>query len=181
MIRRGKVGCLDIETTRFDAHYGRIICACIRIVGHGTWTVRTDDKRNPRPLNDAWVVSQIAKKCDSLDMIVTQYGNRFDCPFIRTRALINSEPIMSKIYHRDLWYYSKFKLKLPGNSLQMQHQAMFGFTRKNHLTPEQMEGIIRGDKGHINYTVGHCRKDVLDTEDLYLKYLADLPRHIEKR
>ena len=110
-------------------------------------------------------------KLTEYEYVITHYGSYFDLKFIRTRAVICDVPFpeYGSIYQRDtikiLW--NKFRLRR--NSLARATISLLGKTRKDHLSLSIKHGCLRGEKWALDLSLKHCRKDVLDTRDLYKK------------
>jgi len=175
----------DLETTDLDARYGRIICGCIKEYKGKIWTVRTDDKRNPNPFNDRWVVEQTLREMKKYDMFITYNGTLFDWRFLSTRFYLNKMHKMGwnkfMRYHRDVLYYARSKFRVRGRAQKRIHEDLFGISSKTFRTPELKDAIMRGDKKAIDWEVKHCKIDVKELEDIYSAFLPYLSEAIKRR
>lgn len=180
-----KIGILDIECSALDAQYGYMISACIKQVNEKnlkgpTFSVRIDDKRNPDPKSDKWVVQELIKKMNTYDLIITWYGSQYDIPFINTRALKHRIAPPHKNFRRDLCFVARGVGKLKNNRLATWGSFLFGKSGKTFLDFSVWLSAIRGDKKAIDYIVEHCEKDVLETEKIY-KVFGPLLGKLRKR
>jgi len=115
-----RVGCLDIETSNLSADFGIILCWAI-------YDLATEeilyDHLIPEDLRkgrfDKRVVGSLCDNLPQFDRVVTHYGERFDIPYIRTRALKwgleERFPAYGQLYHTDVWKIARRKLKLHSN------------------------------------------------------------------
>lgn len=176
-----KMAVWDIESTGLRADYGYILCVGVLdgITGK-KHMIRIDDPRNPDKKSDKWVVKEAIKVLNSYNLIVGWYTEKFDVPFINSRAIFHGLPPLIKEYRRDLWYTSKFKLKLRSNRLAVVGQFLFGKTLKDAITPDFFTGAIRGEKKSLNYVASHCLKDLQETLRIYKRLLPLIPTRLRK-
>ena len=180
-IKIDKMCILDIETEDLNADFGIIFCWAILDIDSNKIVedvITLDDikkyksaKRNVHPKEDFRIIESLVKTLKNYQWIITHYGSLFDLKFVRTRAVICNIPFpeFGSMYQRDtikmLW--SKFKLRR--NNLASASRNLIGKTRKDHLSLAIKHGCLRGEKWALDDTIKHCRKDVLDTRDLYKK------------
>ena len=103
------------------------------------------------------------------DRLVTYYGSRFDIPFIRTRCLTwgLGFPPMGSIFHTDLYYAVRHKLRLSGNRLQSAC-TQFGIpSKETPLTPAIWRDAGTGCKKALALVLAHNVEDVESTEQLW--------------
>ena len=179
--RKERIGFLDIETEDLSGEYGVIFCWCIldNDSGHiyeDAITLKDISKyksrhRDKQPKEDKRVIKSLVDRMCQYDRLIGHYQCKFDLPFIRTRAVICGVdfPIYGEIFQSDTWLGLKHKFKLRRNSLENATRNLCGETRKDHLSLAIKHGCLRGEKWAIKDTLVHCRKDVLDTRDLWNK------------
>jgi DNA polymerase elongation subunit (family B) len=175
-----KVGILDIETEALDADYGIVFSYCFKVMGEPTIyydIVSQDDfnkyerNKNGQAVEDTRIIQHLIEDLKKVNRIVGHYSSGFDLPFLRTRAVICGLefPVYKQYCQSDTWMILKKKFKLSRNSLDNGARNLVGKSNKNHLSLNLKHGIVRGKKWARDYCLEHNRRDVLDTEKLYLK------------
>jgi len=176
-----RIGFFDIESEDLSAEYGIIFCYCIRDSLTGKFYedhTTLDDirkysskNREKQPREDYRVVKNLIRDFRNFSRLVGHYSSRYDLPFIRSRACINNLDFMpfGSIYQSDTWDILRRKFKFRRNTLENSHLQLFGFSRKDRLSLSIKHGCLRGERWAIRLTRSHCRKDVLDTEEVYNK------------
>jgi len=174
-----KVAILDIETEDLKADYGIMFCwGLYDVIEKKMYTdVLTKEdigkyaskKRAIAPKDDTRIVGSLIKKLLEYDRLVTHYGCRFDISFIRTRAIIDGLefPKFGALFQTDTWLISKYKLRLSRNTLQNLCLKTLGRSRKDHLSHSIKHGCLRGEQWALDLSEAHCKKDVLDTKDVF--------------
>src|SRR3989442_9731983 len=105
----GKVAILDIETTSLEADAGVLVGAGLMSeAGRGEYleAKRTSEEKS--------LLSKLAKRLESYDVIVTWNGRSFDIPFLTTRLMkhgLDPRPLLRKP-HIDLADVVKSRLRL---------------------------------------------------------------------
>lgn len=175
------IGVLDIESSGLNADFGYVFCVCIYDpINKVIHTFRIDDPRNPDPKSDRWVIREAIKCMNKFDLLVGWYSSRFDFPFINTRAMKHRIKPPVKNFRRDLWMTSRAYLKLRNNRLFTVGQFLFGVSGKNALNPTIWNGAIRGEKPALDYVVGHCERDVVETAKVYKRLLPLISKRLRR-
>jgi len=176
-----RIGVLDIETEDLNADYGIIFCWALYdlqtkeiyedAINLEDIKTQSSSRRNKMPTEDKRVIESLIDKIKQYDRIYGHYSQRFDVPFIRTRAVMCKVdfPVFGTCFHTDTWRILKDRFRLSRNSLANAHLKLLGYTRKDYLSLSIKHGCLRGEKWAIDLTKAHCRKDVLDTKDLINK------------
>lgn len=159
---------LDIETTDLEADRGVVLCGCYE---SSTRPGKVMTLRNDEVNKTAWdagvrghdkeLVKQLNKLVRDHDVIVAHNGNRFDIPFLRTRALRwGLEPLKEpKMVDPLLIAWRKFKLR--SNRLGAISAHLGIEDRKTPLDMAVwMDAILNGTKKSMNLIVEHCVADV---------------------
>lgn len=176
------IGVFDLETTGLNADFGYILCGSVLNAHTGeVQTIRIDDPRNPDKNSDKWAVKEIIKMLGKFDLIVGWYSEKFDVPMLNSRAIKHRLKTLNNPYRRDLWYTSRFKLKLRSNRLAVVGEFLFGKTVKDAITPSVWNGAIRGQKKDLDYVVHHCEKDLKETLRVYKRLLPLVPKRLRKK
>jgi len=165
-----KIGYLDIETTGFDGDADYLLSWCIKEKGgkvYGDVIKKEDIFSYKFDLN---VLKSLLNKLLDYRIIVTYYGDRFDIPFIRTRALANQMtfPAYGQIFTWDLYWTVKNKLKLSRNSLERVYQLL-NIDGKTHLDIKIWQKARIGEEKALKYVLKHNEGDVIGLEKVHEK------------
>jgi uncharacterized protein YprB with RNaseH-like and TPR domain len=165
-----RIGYLDIETSNLDADWGIILSWCIK--PQGVDKVLYDVISKEELFNgklDKRVVNSLLNAMKEFDILVTYYGTGFDLPFIRTRSGLSDEfPAYGSIYHWDLYYKVRNKMKLSRNSLGNATKYL-GIPGKTPMDGEMIMKARYGDKKALAELLVHNIGDVYITEKLHNK------------
>jgi uncharacterized protein YprB with RNaseH-like and TPR domain len=171
--KEARIGFLDIESTNLNANFGFMLSWFIKTCGlneYYSYKTKSSDIKNLR--FDKQSVTLLTKAIRHYDIICTYYGSRFDIPMVRTIALVNNVefPVFGQIYHLDLYYAVRHRLKLYSNRLEVACHT-FGIEGKTHLDPAIWRKAAVGDQDSIDYIYDHNKGDVDILEQLYYKLL----------
>lgn len=166
-----KIGFLDIETTGLKADYAYILTYCIKTQNGKLYksTITKDDILSGR--YDKRLLKQLNKDIRRFDRVITQYGTRFDIPFIRSRCLYwgLSFPIFKEVKHTDIYFIAKAKLVLSSRRLGT-ICSFLGIPAKNHpIKPSIWFKCQYGNKNAINYVLTHNIEDVISLQRAWNK------------
>ncbi len=176
-----KICFLDIESESLEADFGIMFCWCLldaktnkifedrinlKDIKNGS-----SHKRDVHPKEDKRITESLIKRLEDYDKIITHFGSMFDLKFIRTRAVICDVdfPPYGVLYQADTCKILWNKFKLRRNNLGAACRSLVGKSRKDFLSLAIKHGCLRGEEWAIMDSVKHCRKDVMDTRDLYNK------------
>jgi uncharacterized protein YprB with RNaseH-like and TPR domain len=162
-----KMATIDGEMTNLDANFGRVLCFCIKPLDGRVITLKEGQYKKRFPGDDKSLVEAIAQKLEKFDLWIGWYTQRFDIPFIQTRLVINGSPPLQKRFHIDLWFQSRYKLKLHSNRLEAVADSLDVPHKKTKLLPDIWRRAQAGDKTALDYIVKHCQEDVRTLEDVY--------------
>lgn len=166
-----KIGYLDIEVDNLDADWGMILTWCIKEKGTDklyTGVITKEEIFNEK--YDKRIVEELVNALGNFKILVGYYSTNFDMPFIRTRALHYGLefPGYGDLYHWDLYYTVRNKLKLSRNSLD----NATNFLGIKGKTPIE-KGIWRrakfGDEKALEDVLEHNIQDCIITEKLHDK------------
>jgi len=169
-----KIGVFDIETTGLLANWGIMVSWCM--LDHDTGKIEYDitTRGEMRDRTDERIIKSACKELRKYDRIIGWYSSRFDIPFVRTKALYHKIdfPAYRDLYHTDLLYASRQKLKLSSNRLEAVCQY-FEIPAKHHkMTPRLNNELQAGKQEAIDDVLEHCKEDVWSTNEVY-KMLLD--------
>ena len=166
-----KIGYLDIESTQLTANFGWMLSWCIKeqdCKKIHTATVTRDEIING--VLDKRIVQELIDTMKQFTCLYGYYSNRFDFPFIRTRALFWGIEFVpgGEIEIKDLYYLAKFKLRLHSNRLECVCDLM-GIKGKTHLEPKMWIMANTGNEEAIKYINDHNKWDVIILEEVHKK------------
>jgi hypothetical protein len=150
-----------------------IICICYKwehekIVKFLTWDAQQSDKR---------MIQSVLKTLESADEIVGQNIERFDIPWIRTRALyhgLSPDPYYKTI---DILQFAKRNLYLNSNKLDYVGQYLgFGGKLKTDFNLWK-EIVLNNNKKSLATMIKYCKRDVVLTENVYHKFSDSMAIH----
>lgn len=176
LVKGKRIGHFDIETSQLNASFGFMISWAIKDDEGGILSdslSKADFKKAGFEDPDKRIVGTMVDALNQFDIITYHFGDYFDGPFARTRALLYGYQFpeygaMSKI---DTWRWSKRNLKLHSNRLDSIAE-FFGINSKTHLSPAIWRRASRGDQAAIKYIVEHNRQDVITLGKVYHKLKA---------
>lgn len=176
----GEEGFLDIETTNLNADFAFMLTYCIKTKGKDEYRKsRITKKEIQTGILDKRLVKDLIEDLSKYKKLYTYYGTRFDIPFIRTRALANGYEFMpyGLIFHQDLYFLAKNKLRLSRNRLANVCELM-GIDGKTHLDGRLWMLAATGNDDAIQYIYDHNKADCDILEKAYnrLKTFASVSR-----
>ena len=164
-----KIGFLDIETSNLHATFGIMLSYSIKEKGTDNIYCRVITANELRTCLDKKVVASCVRDMQRFDRVITFYGTKFDLPFIRTRALALGLdfPDYGEMYHKDIYYVARNKLRLHSNRLDAVCRALFGDTTKTRIEPGHWIQALMGKKEALDYILEHNKQDVIELERVY--------------
>lgn len=166
-----RVGFLDIEATSLNASFGYMLSYCIKPLGKPVVKRPISPTEIKNLTFDKRLCKQLLADLGTYDRLVTYYGIGYDLPFLRTRCLTHGLdfPPMGSIFHTDVYYTVKSKLRLHRNRMEVACDQ-FGIESKGHrLTPKVWQEAQAGHKPAIDYVLQHNVEDVISLEALWTK------------
>lgn len=166
-----RIGYFDIETTAdFNADWGTVLTWCIKEKEGG---IKSSVIKREELLNgtyDKRVVSEFVEELKNYKIIVGYYSDRFDMPFMRSKALHYDIdfPSYGDLYHWDLYYTVRAKLKLSRRSLDNVCQYLH-IPGKTPIEKDIWMKARYGDPKALRYVLDHNKGDVEITEKLHNK------------
>jgi len=159
----------DIETTGFNADFGRLICAVVK------------EYRNPEPiiilphspLDDTAAMRKLKRTLEHYEIIVGHYIKGFDIPFLNSKLFLNEEPRLRPCFQVDTYYVARHYAKQAIRSKSLSHLAdVLGLEEQKmrircRTWNEARDGMPRS----IQRLVRRCISDVRLTEQVYEKML----------
>lgn len=169
-----KIGIFDIESTGLRANWSVMVAWCM--LDHDTGEIESDlvTKREIRDRVDKRLIKSASETLKKYDRVITWYGSRFDIPYVRTKALYHNIdfPAYRDLYHTDLLYVSRQKLRLHSNRLEKVCEY-FEIPAKHHpMTPRLNNDIQAGKEEALQTILKHCEEDVWSTNEVFNKLLC---------
>ena len=160
---------LDIEASDLQANWGMMLSWCLKY--------RDNDKIKSSVITkeeifdykfDERLLKELMKELENVDIVVTYYGTGFDIPFLRTRAMYYDIdfPEFGSMYHWDLFYKVRSKLKTHRKSLEVVTK-FYGIEGKTHLEPDMMFRAQYGHPKALKQLLHHNKEDVIILESLH--------------
>jgi len=166
-----KIGYFDIETTAdFNADWGTVLTWCIKEKDGGIESSVITREELLSGVYDKRVVEEFVTALQKYTIIVGYYSDRFDMPFMRSKAMHYGIdfPSYGDLYHWDLYYTVRAKLKLSRRSLDNVCQYL-GIPGKTPIDKDIWMKARYGDKKALEYVLEHNKGDVIITEKLHNK------------
>ena len=175
------IASLDIETTHLDANWGCMLTWCLKYLNdpkirHGV--IKREELFNGT--YDKRILNELMEELENVDILMTYYGTGFDIKFLRTRCMFFdiAFPSFGSIYHWDLYYKVRSKMKLHRNSLAVATKFL-GIHGKTPLSGPLLMAARYGEPKALKEILHHNVEDVKITEALY-KRLAKHAKWIKK-
>jgi DNA polymerase elongation subunit (family B) len=175
----------DLETTDLKANKGHLLTAAAKWFGDKSimsWCIADDKDYGKTPLSymdDKWMVKEIVDVIRSADMLVHQYGDGFDLPFLNTRALFWGLDPAPQIRTVDTWKVMRSTLALTRNSLKNGAAFLNGPDKQKEDNLDISEWMLaaHGDRKILASMLEYNIHDVLATEELYRRLRPLIKNH----
>lgn len=191
-----RFGFYDIETTNFQANFGHMLSWAVflpdgtarmdergRIQVPLTGKVKWDAITRKQAIDYSKFDKAIVQSCvdmiyKDVDILVGYYSDRFDNPFVRTRADYwgIDFPLYQEKYTYDVWRTVRMIYKLGRNTLD-QATELLGIEGKTHVKPGIWAKAKVGDPEAMEYVVDHNKEDVKILAELFNKVSGYRPLH----
>ena len=159
----------DIEASNLNTNWGIMLSWCLKYRGDDNIKEGVITKKEIFDYKfDKRIIQELLEEFKNVDILVTYFGTGFDNPFVRTRALYYGLefPAFGTMYHWDLFYKVRSKLKTHRKSLEVVTKY-YGIEGKTHLEPEMLFKAQYGDKKAMAELLHHNREDVIILEKLH--------------
>lgn len=180
-----KILIFDIETTDLKGNKGHLLTLAAKYMDEEdifTWRIDDHPDYGTTPksfMNDSWMVKQFIDLVHESDMLVGQFIDRFDIPFINTRALAAGINPLPQIRTVDTWKVMRSTLALTSNRLKT------GAAFLNRKDEQKMDSLDisdwmlaeHGDRKTITEMLKYNVQDVIATESLYKKLRPLIKNH----
>lgn len=129
------------------------------------WGKQKDDKK---------MIKKFVSIMEKADEIVGHNGDRFDIPWIRTRALYHGIENVPRWKTLDTLKSVRSNLKLPSNRLDAIGRY-FGLGEKIKVDGELWKNIVFEDGSRMDEMIDYCEQDVLLLQAVYEKIVGAVP------
>jgi DNA polymerase III epsilon subunit-like protein len=174
----------DLETTALQADRGHILTAACTWVDSDevwTWSIDDGDGYGSTPvsfMDDSWIVEGLVACINEADMLVHHYGDRFDLPFLNTRALFWGYNPPNPVRTIDTWKVARTNLAMRSNRLAALCELLNSEDgQKGGLSLDVWQLAGHGDKETIAKILEYNVKDVEATLELYLNLRPIIKNH----
>lgn len=165
-----RIGYFDIEVDNLNADFGTLLTWCIKEKdGDVLSDYITKDEIFSGEF-DKRITQSFIDALQTFSIIIGYYSDRFDMPYMRAKALHYGLefPGYGDIYHWDLYYTVRNKLKLSRNSLD-NACSYLGIVGKTPIDKQIWREAKYGDQKAISEVLRHNVADVEITEALHNK------------
>lgn len=165
-----RVGYFDIETDNLNADFGTMLSWVIKEKdGAYHYDVITKDDLFSG-VYDKRIVESFLKELKRYDIIMGYYSTGFDLPFVRAKALHYELPFpgYGDIYHWDLYYTVRNKLKISRKSLDNACDFL-NIPGKTQIDKSCWRKGKYGDEESLAYILDHNLADCKILEELHNK------------
>lgn len=177
MTRRpaGRIAAFDLETTHLRGNMGHILCAVLKWVDRPgkplVWRIDASPgygKTAASYRDDSAIVKGLIEALAGADATLAHYGERFDKPYLNTRAMAHGIPVPPPLPIIDPWKVIRKELALTNNRLGSVSDLIGAKRSKYHLPWHDWQAAAYGDRQAMNRMVKYCVNDVLTLEQEYL-------------
>jgi len=165
-----RIGYFDIESDGLFADFGTMLTWCIKEKG-GKITYDIIEKEDLfNGLADYNLTKSLINEIRKYKIICTYYGTGFDFPFLRAKALHYGLdfPGYGDIYHFDLYYVARDKLRLTRKSLDNVCDYL-KIEGKTQIDKDAWRKAKYGDPVALQEVLSHNSGDVVILEELHNK------------
>lgn len=179
-----RVLAFDLETSNLKGNFGHILVACAKWVGDDEFalSMRIDEakgfgKTPSSYCNDKPIVQALIELINQSQATLAHYGERFDRPFLNTRALVHDlkPPVPVKLI--DTWKYAYKNLALTSNRLETLSHTLGCEHTKFKLPFDVWQLADHGDKKLLKAMQEYCENDVNTLIDVYTKMRSIIHDH----
>lgn len=129
------------------------------------WGHKKDDKK---------LIQEFVKIMNKANEIVGHNGDRFDIPWVRTRALYHGINNVPRWRTLDTLKSVRANLKLPSNRLT-DIGRYFGLGEKIKVDGDLWQNIVFGDASRMDEMIAYCEQDVVLLQEIYEKIIGVVP------
>jgi DNA polymerase elongation subunit (family B) len=120
-----------------------------------------------KDMDDRAMLEEFIPIMNSADEIVAHNGDRFDVPWIKTRAIINGLPMFPRYKTVDTCKMARSNFYFNSNKLAYISKVL-GFEGKLATNYDLWKKVcVEGDRKALAYMVKYCKKDITELEDVY--------------
>lgn len=175
----------DIETTDLKANKGHLLTVACKWLDDDeihTWCIADHPKYGTTAksfMNDKWIVEEVILMVRQAAMLVHQFGDRFDLPFLNTRALYWGLDPAPQIRTVDTWRVMKQSLALTSNRLKSGAAFLNGEDQQKETSLDISDWMLaeHGDRDILAKMLKYNIQDVVATEALYKKLRPLIKNH----
>lgn len=162
----GRIVAFDLETTHLRGNMGFILCAVAKEVGakrHKSWRIDRTAGYGKTPAsyrNDRQIVEELVAYLGGADALLAHYGDRFDRPYLNTRALAHGLRPLPPVAFIDPWRIIRKELTLTNNRLGSVSDLARCDRTKYHLPWHDWQAAAYGDRKALKRMEDYCVNDV---------------------
>lgn len=173
-----KILFFDIESSDLAADIGHVLCVGYQWAGEKKVTLLSLLDYPGKTLNDdSKLLAEFAKVYEQADMVVYQFGEYFDLPFLQTRLLVHRLPRLPTSSQVDTWRIARTKLKFGSNRLDRIAEVLGCPYTKTPVKLSHWSDARIGDKTAFKYVLNHCKIDIQVLAWVYYRIRHMWPKH----
>lgn len=163
----------DLETTHLKGNMGFILVAVAKELDADhciTWRIDDTEGYGETPksyTDDSDIVRELIDYLSDADAIVAHYGDRFDRPYLNTRALYHGMSPLPPVNMIDPWKWARKNLALTSNRMGTIADLLGSENQKYQLPWSAWRQAHFGDKKAMDMLTDYCVNDVETLEDVY--------------
>jgi hypothetical protein len=164
---------LDIETNDLKADIGQL--TAIGIIKDNKVEIKFVEK----PEDEKEALMWFKDKLRDCKLIITWNGDKFDIPFLLTRALILGVDLseLTKLKSLDLFRFCKEKLLFAKYSLAEVSNSL-GIKKQDEISWKSIRSLyleaVRGNESAKNEIIKHCESDLIALKEIFEKVKAHI-------
>jgi DNA polymerase elongation subunit (family B) len=128
--------------------------------------------------DDKKVIRDFVKVMGKADEIIAHNGDRFDVPWIRTRALKHGITSVPRYHTLDTLKSVRGNFKLPSNRLGDIAKYLGLKVQKMDTSFDLWKRVMAGEEKALDYMVEYCEYDVFVLEEVYHKIQKLVPHKV---
>ena len=125
--------------------------------------------------SDETLIKEFIEIMNKADEIIGHNGDRFDIPWVRTRALFHGIKNVPRWRTLDTLKSVRSNLKFPSNRLGDIAKYLGLDVQKMDTSFSLWKNVMKGDQEALDYMVEYCEYDVLVLERVYEKVIGFVP------
>lgn len=177
-MNKPKILILDIEATDLAADIGNLLSIGYKWLGEKKAHIMSIADYPGKKLNDdSRLIEAFRPILEEADLVIHHFGDFYDYPFLRTRALIHNLSPLAEVKTVDTWKIAKKKLKFGSNRLERILEVLGCPYKKTPVQLSIWADARVGDRKALKYIIDHNYWDVMVEEWVYVRMAPVWSQH----